>query len=123
MCKFAPAALLLLSLSTVTAARPMAALDAPHAGRAVSCLNQRDIDRFKPVGDRALLFQLRNGRTYRNDLPVSCPGFARGDTGYSHASPSNRLCSGELVQLFERGSGFQYGGCTLGKFTPLASAK
>ncbi len=113
--------LILPALLLLTAAAP-AAFDAPASGPALSCLRQRQIDTVKPVNERTVLFVSRGGQTYRNDLPVSCPAWARGDVGYTHSSSQDQLCRGEIVNLFERGSGFQYGGCTLGAFTPLASA-
>lgn len=113
--------LVLPALLLLTAAAPVA-FDAPAAGPAQSCLAQRQIDTVKPVNDRTVLFVMRGGRTFRNELPVSCPAWARGDTGYTHISSQDQLCRGEVVQLFERGGGFQYGGCILGKFTPIATA-
>ena len=108
-------------LLLLTAAAPVA-FDAPASGPTQSCLAQRQIDAVKPVNDRTVLFVMRGGRTFRNELPVSCPAWARGDTGYIHISTQDRLCSGEIVSLFARGGGFDYGSCILGPFTPIATA-
>lgn len=115
--------LLLATAAAPAVAAPFAAVDAPAAGPARDCINQRLIRDFKAAGDRTILFKTRDGQTWRNDLPASCIGLNRGEVAYKHQSPINRLCSGEIVQLYERTTGFEYGNCGLGKFTPLVSPK
>ena len=70
------------------------------------------------VDDRTVLFR-EGSRWYRNDLAQSCMGLTT-ESGLRITTPSARLCSGDPATVFERGTGFTYGACPLGKFTRIA---
>ena len=92
------------------------ALQGRIVGDPVSCITSRDIEDTDAVTDRVVLFHMRNGRTYRNDLPNSCPQLARDGSAFAYRTTISRLCSVDVIQVFEPGSRFVYGGCQLGKF-------
>jgi hypothetical protein len=94
------------------------ALQGRVVGEPVSCLSSREIYDTDGITDRVVLFHLRNGRTYRNDLPSACPQIAREGTAFVSQTTITRLCALDIVQLYEPSSGFVYGGCALGKFVP-----
>jgi hypothetical protein len=118
-----------LSLAACVAYAGSARGEAPNAaeqralaeGRAIgepqSCVTVRDIEDTDALTDRIVLFHMKNGRTYRNDLPNSCPQLTRDGSAFAFTTPIGRLCAIDVVQVAEPSTGFRYGGCQLGKFT------
>lgn len=90
-------------------------MDATHCVRIV------DVDAIKIVNDETLLFRMRDGTVYENDLPHRCPGLRRNDT-LMYRSSVGRLCSVDIVTvLYNRGFGFMPGAsCGLGMFSPIS---
>jgi hypothetical protein len=93
------------------------ALQGKAVGEPRSCITTRQIEDVNAVSDRVILFHLKNGRTYRNDLPDACPQATRSGSAFSYRTTGARLCAIDVVQIAEPASGFAYGGCQLGKFT------
>lgn len=93
------------------------ALQGKPVGEPMSCITTRQIEDVNAVSDRVILFHLKNGRTYRNDLPNACPQATRSGSAFSYRTTGSRLCAVDVVQIAEPASGFAYGGCQLGKFT------
>lgn len=126
---FVPAAALTLVACTAYAAAPggsaldrrterqQLALQGKAIGEPQTCLTTRQIEDVNAVSDRVVLFHLKNGRTYRNDLPAACPQATRSGTSFSYRTTVSRLCAVDVLQIAEPASGFAYGGCPLGKFT------
>ena len=111
--------------STETAAADAAtpaALAGRVVGEPVSCLSNRDIRDTDAVTDRVILFHVRGGRTYRNDLPLACPRVSRPGTAIVHRSTVDRLCDVDTVEVVDPVSGISYGACQLGKFQPYELA-
>lgn len=92
------------------------ALQGRSIGKPVSCITSRDIEDTDAVTDRVVLFHMKNGRTYRNDLPHSCPQLTRDSSAFAYSTPIGRLCAIDVIKVMEPASGFVYGGCRLGKF-------
>jgi hypothetical protein len=124
-----PAALVVLAACTAGAAgggSTQAAADTPIpralegkvVGKPISCIGNRDILDTDAVTDRVILFRLRGGRTYRNDLPQSCPRVSRPGTAIVHRSTIDRLCNVDTIDVVDPVSGINYGACQLGKFQP-----
>ena len=68
---------------------------------------------------------LFNGRT--NDVVyVNRPAGGCSDLEFGRAiktqTPTTRLCRGDIVTVFDPVSGMDYGGCSLGEFTPYRRA-
>lgn len=101
--------------ASVSDAKRQLALTGKAIGKPISCLNTREIEETDAVTDRVLLFHLKNGRTYRNDLPQACPRVTRSGSAISYQT-TGRLCAIDIVRVSEPASGFGYGGCSLGKF-------
>jgi hypothetical protein len=91
-------------------------LDAEH------CVRISDIDEIDIVDADTLIFRLRGGKVYRNDLPHRCPGLKRNDT-LMYRSSIGRLCSVDIVTVLEDwGFGFAPGAsCGLGMFHPITA--
>jgi hypothetical protein len=117
-----PVALLTLAAGAAfadsRADRQALALQGKALGKPQSCLTTRQIEDINAVSDRVVLFHLKNGRTYRNDLPAACPQATRSGTAFSYRTTVSRLCAVDVLQIAEPASGFAYGGCPLGEFTP-----
>ncbi len=124
MIRTLPLALLLLVGCAAEAQRPAQTAEAtPRAlqgraiGEPVSCLPLRQVRDTDAVTDSVILFHVGN-RTYRNDLPQSCPRLSRETTAFASRTSSTQLCRGEIIRVFDPGTGFEFGACTLGAFTP-----
>lgn len=89
---------------------------------AAHCVRIVDIDQIDIVDDETLVFRMRNGSVYENDLPHACPGLRKNDT-LMYRSSIGRLCSVDIVTvLYDRGFGFSPGAsCGLGMFRPIST--
>ena len=105
----------LAQTATTSDAKRQLALQGKVIGEPISCLTTREIEDTDAVTDRVLLFHLKNGRTYRNDLPNACPRITRNGSAIAYVT-TGRLCAIDIVQVNEPSTGFAYGGCQLGKF-------
>jgi len=86
-------------------------------GASISCLTQHRIDGQRIVDKRTILFRV--GRQwYRNDLPYECPSL-KDDAILVTRSINGESCSGDIVGLVDRSSGFSLGSCSYGRFTPV----
>ncbi|MGE5235130.1 MAG: hypothetical protein ACM3O7_02130 [Acidobacteriota bacterium] len=108
------------------AAEDQAALAAVLKGRvaepARQCVDLRDLGEDKPYGKGVIVFTGRTGDVlYVNRLAGSCPGLAPG-RALKTRTATTLLCSGDIVTVFDPLSGTQYGGCSLGGFTPYRRA-
>lgn len=89
-------------------------MDATH------CVRISDIEDIDVVNDRTLVFRMRTGKSYRNDLPRVCPGLSRDDT-LMYRSSIGQLCDIDIVTVLDDwGFGFSPGvSCGLGMFSPI----
>jgi len=106
------------STQTASAAPESRALEGRAIGEPTDCITSRDIEDTDAVSDRVVLFHMRNGRTYRNDLPESCRQLTRKSSAFSYRTTVDRLCSIDVIRVFEPAQGIALGGCRLGKFVP-----
>lgn len=128
MLKVVAPSLLLLALAACTtdaatqtpqlSEKAQQALQGRVTGTPVSCVSSRDIEDTDAITDRVVLFHMRGGRTYRNDLPYACPRLSRPSTAFSRRSTTDRLCDIDTIEVFDPASGISYGTCQLGKFAP-----
>lgn len=87
------------------------------SGPPVTCVNSRDLQGNRSVGEGAIIFESIGSTLYVNRPPAGCPELKR-NRALRTRTTSTRLCSGDLVSVFDPVSGFEYGGCGLGDFTP-----
>lgn len=95
--------------------------DAPPAR--VHCVDLKRIDRTEVVGDRTILFYLKNDAVYQNRLPHPCPGL-KNDRPFMYRVMVNQLCDTDVVTVLERwGFGFTpTASCLLGPFDAIDAA-
>lgn len=84
------------------------------------CISIRQIDRTEVIDDHSILFYMRGGPVYRNQLPHRCPGLRREKT-FMYRTSSSWLCDLDIATvLHDRGFGFTPGAsCGLGRFQPI----
>jgi hypothetical protein len=71
--------------------------------------------------EQTLLFEMRSGSSYLNELPRRCPGLDRNDT-LMYRSSVGQLCNVDIVTVLDDwGFGFSPGiSCGLGMFHPIS---
>ncbi len=89
-------------------------------GDAIHCVRVQGIQRIDIVDSDTLVFRMRNGKVYRNDLPYNCPGLRRDDT-LMYRTTIGQVCDLDIVTVLEDwGFGFAPGvSCGLGVFHPI----
>ena len=75
------------------------------------------------VSDSILLYRVTRNLVYKNDLRASCPGLARDNDVIVSVIRGTGPCSGDIIRLVDRTSGFQGASCSLGEFTPYRTPR
>ncbi len=79
-----------------------------------ACLNRRDVERTEIPNDRSILFYMRNGEIWRNDLRTACPMLKV--SPYTEKLTSDLVCANQqFIHLTLTGDD-----CALGNFTQVA---
>lgn len=88
---------------------------------AMHCIRIQGIDDIDIVDSDTMVFRMRGGEVYRNELPRECPGLRQDDT-LMYRSSVGQLCSVDIVTVLEDwGFGFSPGAsCGLGMFHPIS---
>jgi hypothetical protein len=94
------------------------ALEGRTAGVPVSCVNLRQMRTTRIIDETAVIYEESRSRWFVN-FPQggNCPNMTR-DRAIATRTPSNQLCSGDLIRVFDQQTPIQYGSCSLGKFVP-----
>ena len=88
------------------------------AGDPVDCVNLRDLRGNRGYGEDAILFEGRtNALVYLNRPPAGCPEL-RSTRALRIESTTGRLCRGDIVTVYDPGTGVEFGSCSLGEFVP-----
>ena len=95
---------------------------ATPAGKPVDCLATYQIRQSRVRSDSVIDFELRNGKTYRNTLPQSCPrlGF---EERFAYQTTINQLCSTDIITVLSVAAPSAGASCGLGKFQPVTIPK
>jgi hypothetical protein len=113
-----------LLLATGTAQAAPRSLDTVLAGRTPGkpqgCIQQSFVNDSETF-DGAILYHMKVGPDLLN-RPPECPQL-RHDRGLITSTPTGALCSGDLVQIVDFVSHFNYGSCGLGDFVPYPRTK
>ena len=100
------------------------ALAGRTAGPAVNCIsNFRGQSRMQVVNDDTILF--RDGGTVYVQRPNSaCSGIEDGKYSLvTRKYGTQQICSGDINQLVDVGTGFHAGSCTFGPFVPYRKVR
>ena len=98
-------------------ARLEEALAGRTAGAPVACLQQREIRGRRAIDEQTILFEATGSVVYVNRTRNACAGL-RPWHALRTRTLGTSVCEGDLVVPFDSTSGIEYGGCTLGEFTP-----
>lgn len=84
------------------------------------CVSLHRIDRTEVIDDHNVLFYMRGGTIYRNQLPHRCPGL-RYEKTFMYRTSLSQLCDLDVITvLYSHGFGFTPGSsCGLGRFYPI----
>lgn len=113
---------LLLATGSAQAVQPSLdkALAGRTAGKPASCIQQNLIDDSETF-DSAILYRMKGGPDYLN-RPPQCSQLRPG-RGLISSTPTTSICRGDIVQIVDFASRFNYGSCGLGDFVPYPRAK
>ena len=119
-------------LAAVAGTRAQAqAQPAPAAGEAQidrtpeECILLNRVARNTGVNDRQVVFAIRGGTYYRNDLDAACPQLTPGERNLvfhyrTRSAKITRLCDTDSFTVERQTS---RAGCALGKFIPITPAE
>jgi hypothetical protein len=100
-----------------------AALSGRVAGPAQDCVTQSDLGGNQSYGRDVIVFTGRTGDVlYVNRPTAGCPGLDFGRALKTQTTMS-QLCRGDIVTVFDPISGVEFGGCSLGEFTPYRATR
>jgi len=100
-----------------------AALDGRVAGPAQDCVDEVDLGGTRSYGRDVLVFKsVVRDTVYVSRPPGGCAELTSG-RALKTRSTTDRLCRGDIITVFDPGSGMEYGSCGLGEFTPYTSTK
>jgi hypothetical protein len=85
------------------------------------CVRLQQIDHTDVVDENTILFYMRNGTIYRNNLPLRCPGLKTQDR-FMYRVTLPQLCDVDVITVLDNiGGGFMPGAsCGLGRFQPIS---
>ena len=109
-----PAALILLG------ARDVPVPEATPNGEPVTCLSLTAIRQTMVRSDQIIDFRVGR-RTYRNTLPMRCPGLGF-ERRYLHETRTGDICSHDTITVLT-GDAMPGASCGLGKFQPVTLAE
>lgn len=98
------------------------ALEGREAGQPVDCINQRDIRSSRIYDRSAILYELNNGTYYLNRPDAAAQSLSWNDVLVTDTH-SDRLCSIDVVKLYDTHPWMQSGFVNLGKFVPYKKVK
>jgi hypothetical protein len=103
-------------LSSGIAAAQMGAGVGTTTGGGNVCLWTYQIDHTHVLNPRTVLFYMKDGHVWRNDLKGPCPGLTF--NGFSFVTPSDNICSNAVpIKVIRTGET-----CSLGAFSPYMHA-
>lgn len=94
------------------------------AGKPVSCLQSWQSGNMVVIDDNTVLFRDSPTRVYRNDFRgYGCQNLGSGHYTLVTRSSGPSLCSGDIAQVVDLGSGINLGSCVMGDFVPYDSRR
>ncbi len=88
-------------------------------GEATNCLRLSMVRDSDPLDDYAILFEVRGGAVYLNELNGRCTGLER-ERRFSYRTPQAQICEGDIISVTDTFGTFR-GSCSLGEFQKLTA--
>jgi hypothetical protein len=82
------------------------------------CLSVPQIDHTQIMSDTAIIFIMKDGKTYTNTLPMPCPSLTM-ENGFTYLNDAIEICSNAQTIRVARSGNF----CELGQFTQFQAPK
>lgn len=95
------------------------AVEGRVAGKPVDCINLRDIRSSRIIDRSAIVYEVSGGTKYVNRPTSGAPSMRSGLTLVTDTH-SSRLCSIDVVRLYDSTSRMELGSVGLGKFVPYS---
>lgn len=110
-----------LVFATAAMAYTATAYAEEHMKEAEHCISLNRIQSSTVIDDRRILFEMRGGDFYLNELPHKCPGLDF-EEAFMYRTSIGQLCDMDIVTvLINAGFGLQSGAsCGLGMFQPIS---
>jgi hypothetical protein len=112
--------LFVVAAAAIGVTRGSAAQDGSESNEMRNCVDLMRIDRTEVVDNDTVLFYMRNGDVYRNELKNACPtlGF---EERFMYRTTLTQLCDIDVITVLQDvGFGFlPTVSCGLGKFEPI----
>lgn len=87
-------------------------------GETTNCLRLSMVRDSDPLDDYAILFEVRGGGVYLNELDGRCGGLER-ERRFSYTTPQAQICKGDIITVTDTFGTFR-GSCALGAFEQLS---
>jgi len=88
-------------------------------GDSVNCLRLSMVRDSAPLNDYQILFEVRGGAMFLNDLNGRCTGLER-ERRFSYTTPQAQICEGDIISVTDNFGTFR-GSCSLGEFQALST--
>lgn len=110
----------ILTLSFISSLFALPSYGTEEASEGERCIHLARIDRTKVIDNRHILFYMKGGDVYSNELPHKCIGLRKGKT-FMYKTSLNKLCNVDTITVLDDlGFGYSRGAtCGLGKFQPV----
>jgi hypothetical protein len=112
-------AVLTIPALLLTAALPVQAQNNPSGPSSTVCLDPLYIDNTQATNARTILFRMKNGEVWRNDLARPCPDLVSQPGGFSQLVHVNRICA-NVQEITVNATGMV---CRLGEFTRVSGPR
>lgn len=86
----------------------------PNGGEKIQCVPLYMINQTRVLDDKTILFEMKNGDVWRNELPFACHGLKREDR-FSYKTSTGQLCSMDIITVLPT-MGIPGPTCGLGEF-------
>ncbi len=86
-------------------------------GDSTDCIRLSMVRDSDPLDDFAILFEVRGGAMYLNELDGRCAGLER-ERRFSFTTPQAQICKGDIISVTDTFGTFK-GTCGLGEFQAL----
>lgn len=90
-----------------------------RTGETTDCLMGSTIDSIDPITDELFLVRVGVNTYYLNEVNGSCDGASSGFSRLQYTRSTPGLCRLQIVSVYDNGSNFFRGSCSLGSFEKL----
>ena len=102
-------------------------LDPAEVRTPKNCVSTREFRRFRPLGDRHLLFEGRKDKLWVNMLRGRCLGLEKDSKFIMRQNMSGQVCDKDLFEVMDRFDPISSAGkgstCILGEFRPVSKGQ